>query len=352
MLFYQPYPIAPGLYALSTGYGAFALRQFVGNEMYQQLLTDDPTNWPFHAWINLPLIPLSLIFGQTSMLRNTVPMYPIMFLWPTVPPLIERPSTVSTILPHVNLFKDSRPPAALPTLGDVLLSWPPSPLMAQLIIPTCRVLYKRYFKRFRHWLLGTQPAGRVAGGPRPNIRRLMFENWQMEMRVEGDLGAPLPPNGEARAAVEAAGALQQQNVDGILQAQPAAGAPPAQNRDGITIRMTGASLGRLIGGALLLPTISNIMGSLLFRLSKHSVLLRRILAVRPRGIIQVPSYSTLGWEKMSVTRLTMMALWLGVAIPGAGTPAWREADPVWYVTSINLFICRGIARPRMLRVLC
>jgi hypothetical protein len=48
-----------------------------------------------------------------------------------------------------------------------------------------------------------------------------------------------------------------------------------------TIRVSGTSLGRLIGGALIIPRIPSLMGSLLFWLSKHSVLLRKFLAVRP-----------------------------------------------------------------------
>ena len=41
------------------------------------------------------------------------------------------------------------------------------------------------------------------------------------------------------------------------------------------------SLGRLTGGVLIIPRISSLMGSLVFWLSKYSVLLRRFLAVRP-----------------------------------------------------------------------
>src|SRR5258706_11870112 len=48
-----------------------------------------------------------------------------------------------------------------------------------------------------------------------------------------------------------------------------------------TIRVTGGSVGRMIGGALIMPRVSSVMGSLLLRLSYHVPLLGRILAHRP-----------------------------------------------------------------------
>jgi hypothetical protein len=47
------------------------------------------------------------------------------------------------------------------------------------------------------------------------------------------------------------------------------------------IRVSGTSLGRLICGALIIHRTSSLMGSLLFRLSEHSVSLHKFLAVRP-----------------------------------------------------------------------
>ena len=48
------------------------------------------------------------------------------------------------------------------------------------------------------------------------------------------------------------------------------------------IDVNAASLGRRIGGALIIPSVSSFMGNLLFRLSKHSGILRSFLGIRPR----------------------------------------------------------------------
>ena len=106
------------------------------------------------------------------------------------------------------------------------------------------------------------------------------------------------------------------------------------------IQVTGSSLGRLIGGALILPTISSLMGSLLFRLSHHSPLLRRFLAVRS-SMMNVPpalgpwSYSD-NWDKLSPLRQVGVAARLVLSVAWRGTRTWAECDPVWYAA---LAIC-------------
>ncbi len=49
-----------------------------------------------------------------------------------------------------------------------------------------------------------------------------------------------------------------------------------------TLHVSTSSIGRFIGGALLIPTISSRMGGLLFRLAGHSSLLRAFLAIKDR----------------------------------------------------------------------
>lgn len=52
-----------GVYLACTTYGAFAMREFLGPDIFNALLTTNPALWPRHAWINLPLIPFSLIMA-------------------------------------------------------------------------------------------------------------------------------------------------------------------------------------------------------------------------------------------------------------------------------------------------
>ena len=52
----------------SMTYGAFAVHEFLGPHMFNTLLTTDPTRWPTHAWVNLPLVPFSLIAAYAFLL--------------------------------------------------------------------------------------------------------------------------------------------------------------------------------------------------------------------------------------------------------------------------------------------
>lgn len=90
--------------------------------------------------------------------------------------------------------------------------------------------------------------------------------------------------------------------------------------------ISSASVGRFIGGALLIPRISNFMGSLLFRLSKNSDLLRKLLAIRPPLKERLDGYST--GEVGSVNDLGRAAKAAFRVLVG-GTRSWAEADPVW-----------------------
>lgn len=134
-----------------------------------------------------------------------------------------------------------------------------------------------------------------------------------------------------------------------------------------TIRVSGTSLGRLIGGALIIPRISSLMGSLLFRLSRRSALLRKFLAVRPplRAVGRVGPLGlttgggallgsglggllgpravfggkTLG--EMGLLKKLGVAGMLGLSVAWRGTYAWAECDPVWCVTSMDFLLsCR------------
>jgi len=108
------------------------------------------------------------------------------------------------------------------------------------------------------------------------------------------------------------------------------------------IQVTGSSLGRLVGGALIVPTISSFMGSLLFRLSHYSPLLRRFLSVRP-SMMDVPpplgpwSYPD-NWTKLSPIRQIGVAARLVLSVAWRGTRTWAECDPVWWRNSLGLGI--------------
>ena len=100
-----------------------------------------------------------------------------------------------------------------------------------------------------------------------------------------------------------------------------------------TMRITNASLGRFLGGALVLPAISNIMGSFLFRLSKHSSLLRQLLAVRPSLNDQIRMGLRGGFaggnEDVGPLKQFGMAARVALNLVCGGSSVWVESDPVW-----------------------
>ncbi len=64
------------------------MREFIGPDLFDVLLTENPTRWPWHAWINFPLVPLTLIASWTPLvLWTTTPLVPLLFSWPPPPAL-------------------------------------------------------------------------------------------------------------------------------------------------------------------------------------------------------------------------------------------------------------------------
>ena len=109
------------------------------------------------------------------------------------------------------------------------------------------------------------------------------------------------------------------------------------------IRLTGMSLGRLIGGALLMPSIARIMGSMLLHISHVVPLVRTIIAPLPPLLLALPAAAPSGPIS------TLVGLFPGardlrpdvdsfVGAPQAGYGAalfrgfLATSDPVWYAT--------------------
>lgn len=109
------------------------------------------------------------------------------------------------------------------------------------------------------------------------------------------------------------------------------------------INVDASSLGRLIGGALLIPAISSVMGSALWQLSRRSGLLRSFLGIKPvfKGVSSVSSFLGRGgagpwghalgakeWEGLGFVKQLGMTLRI---VLGAfwGARTWVDVDPVW-----------------------
>jgi len=282
----------------------FTRRDFESHRLndrrFDLILTDDPANWPWHAWLNLPIIPLSLILSRTTLWRGNVsPIVPLFLAWPTTLPVRGKRVDPQAWL---RSQRGAQPIYPFPSL----MSWPPAPIVATIFLPLIQNVYRNLFSRFQHWVLNSEPSSEP---PAP-----IFP-WRLEIRFGRDAGDGA--NEEVRE--EGNRANQQQNREGDGNQDPVAAAERVQS-------ISSASVGRFVGGALLIPRISNFMGSLLFRLSKHSDLLRKLLAIRPPLKERLDGYST--GEVGSVSDLGQAAKAAFRVLVG-GTRSWAEADPVW-----------------------
>lgn len=125
--------------------------------MFDLILTDDPTNWPWSAYINLPLIPLSLISSRFPSSSSFA--IPLLLVWPPFQPVGE---------PARKLFEYWSRPENARHLNIVPRSntlWPPPPLLFGLFgVPIIKALYRRAYARIYKRVMGTPP-------PRPQRRR-------------------------------------------------------------------------------------------------------------------------------------------------------------------------------------
>ena len=228
------------------------------------------------------------------------PIVPMFLVWPTTLPIREKRLNPQRM--WLRIQRAAPPVLPLPSL----ISWPPAPIVATVFLPVVQALYRNLFSRFHHWVLNSEPSSEP---PTP-----IFP-WRLEIRF--GQGAEDAANEEARE--EGNRANEQQNQEGDGNQDPVAAAERVQS-------ISSASVGRFVGGALLVPRISNVMGSLLLRLSKHSDLLRKFLAIRPPlkgklgrfGPSEVVPVSDLGQAAKAVFRMFI-----------GGTRTWAEADPVW-----------------------
>jgi hypothetical protein len=189
-----------------------------------------------------------------------------------------------------------------------------------------RILYRRFFGQFSHWVLGTRPS------PVAPVRRFVWqlnEGGPFAIRIGANV-QHVPPQGQ-----QAQEQAQEPGPGAQPEPEPNAAVPNAVVAAEQTIEIMTSSIGRLVGGALLVPAISNVMGSLLFRLSKRAHLLRIFLGVRPplNGIPPLPPLGGFSqrqaFDGMGVLKQIGMALRLAFGTVWTGTRTWAQCDPVW-----------------------
>jgi len=228
--------------------------------------------------------------------------------------------------------------------------WPPPPVILGVLgVPLVKVLYKKCYSYLYWKVLGTQlPQPRRI--PREGLR---FNEGPFVIRIRANLdiggeaqqqagqqqdgqnveGAPLAPVAPDEGVVGDA------NADPNVLADPNALAVQAAEQ---RIEVDAASLGRRVGGALIIPAISSLMGTLLYRLSAHSGVLRTFLGIRPPRVSGSPPLPPWGrfaaftsgeskWKELSPLLQAKVGFKLVLSAFLGGSKMWFDSDPVWYV---------------------
>lgn len=338
--------VSTSVYICLTAYGAWAVQKFIGDELFQLILTDDPVNWPWSAYINLPLLPISLILSRFQTSSSSM-VIPLLLVWPPSTPVGEQSR---------RLFEYWIKPENASRLSRMSLLpakvWPPPPVIFGIVgIPLVKLLYKKCYS-YLYW--------RVLGTKLPQTRQLPREGLRfnegpfvIRIRANLDIGGEAQQEGEdgqhedgepAPAPVPADG-----GVLGDPNADPNAVAVQAAEQ---LIEVDAASLGRRVGGALMIPAISNMMGSLLFRFSKHSSMLSTFLGIRQAsrvsGSVPLPPWGRLAaltsgetrWKELSPLMQAKVGFKLVMSAFLGGSKTWLDSDPVWWRNGVGfgLFI--------------
>ena len=158
-------------------------------------------------------------------------------------------------------------------------SWPPPPLILGIIgFPVIRVFYHKFYSYLYLKCMGTPL-------PTPCRERGFFNDGRFMIRIRAGGEPEQNPNGDVQQRLQQwkdrQDDQQQQQQVSVAAADEDPNAAAAEVAEQL-IDVDAASLGRRIGGALIIPSVSSFMGNLLFRLSKHSGILRSFLGIRPR----------------------------------------------------------------------
>lgn len=219
--------------------------------------------------------------------------------------------------------------------------------MALVLFPALRIAYRRAFARLTRAVMGTH-AGAEAG-PAARIRRVVLAMNEdgpapIRLRIGAEMDRPAAAGNPAANAANPNAAAAGANL-------AAPGDEPADDPAGDaerTLHVTTASLGRFVGGALLLPSIAARMGALLLRLSAHSSLLRTLLAIHPRAQVAAPPARIQLFARpvpeVGVWRQVGGGLLTGFNILCGGTPTWNAHDPVWWRNAVGLGIFVFVSR--------
>ncbi|CDR99847.1 hypothetical protein [Sporisorium scitamineum] len=254
-----------------TAYGSVAMRMFLGKDAARRALASP---WPWHYWVDIPLIPFALIASRLNIFENAMTWVPTLVVLP-----LTNISMVTASAAHGRLleryFESSIASAR---------AYPPGPALTALLAPWVRIFYlalkRKVYRTMLHPLYGsrrnTNSITRITGAGR-NRRRVIIVGEPHSYLVDGDaaLGAEPMPDG----------------VGGPVAAQREGNGDGAEDNGSTqTVYVTHQSFARLCLGALSLPFIANLMGRILDRFARYSPLLARFLGMNH---LHLPSSSSI-----------------------------------------------------------
>lgn len=254
-----------------TTYGCVAMRMFLGKHAARRALASP---WPWHYWIDIPLIPFALFASRLNIFDSAMTWVPTLAAFP----LTGLPMITATAA-HGRLFERYLESSVF---GN--RAYPPGPALTVLLMPWVRVFYLALKRRVYRAVL--QPFYRrndTSANPGSTGRRrrrvvIVGEPDSYLLDSDPDLGTPAPLEGTDEPTMELR--IAHQGRTGT-----------AANDVTETVYVTHRSLTRVFFGALAMPFIANLMGRLLARLARSSPTLARFLGIR--GIYDGTSSSLL-----------------------------------------------------------
>ncbi|GAA5978667.1 hypothetical protein JCM11641_002806 [Rhodosporidiobolus odoratus] len=276
---------------IAAAYGAYVVKVFMGEQVARALLSRHDKGLPWRYWLNLPLIPFTLILSRTPLIDSLLPFLPLTLLLSSHSPYsYSSPSHFSFL--HSTSFTSSY-------LEDLTFRYPPSPTLTVCLLPWLRLLYLKLRWRVFRAVLG--------GGSKKKYRGLagVFEeaaedevafavpSQDAETAVGGEGEAERGEGGGGGVPIEMVATIEleiedipadphpQPNQTQNLQQPPPtptrAAAGDAALPPSARLRIGLGRLTSLLLSALIFPTLSALAGSALF-----------LLASKTRGSKAVP----------------------------------------------------------------
>lgn len=252
--------IGGSLLVAFTAYGCVAIRMVLGKDAARRALASP---WPWHYWIDIPLIPFALIASRLNIFESAMTWVPTLVAFP----ITSIPMATATAA-HGRLFD-----RYLESSLFSARSYPPGPALTALLVPWIRVFYLALKRKVYRAVLSPFYGGRRSSSSRRttttgtgrNRRRVIIVGEADNYLVDGDaaLGAQPMPDGIGGPMAQ----VRQDGNDGDEGATQ-------------TVYVSHHSLARLCLGALSLPFVANLMGRILAHLARYSPLLARFLGMK------------------------------------------------------------------------